>query len=129
MGLRTLVFFLALGTLSMATSEATAQSLADLWNAAKNWFSNDNGPQTKQSTTSHLTLLVTWFVHDQPPSSYQASFYSVQTCEDARNKILADEARLQAQIKANDQQRCNAVRMLLCPETPAPRVTAVCAEQ
>lgn len=44
-----------------------------------------------------IILLVTWLVNDQPPSSYQTEFNSMAACQRARDKVLAENARLAKQ--------------------------------
>jgi hypothetical protein len=44
-----------------------------------------------------VILLVTWLVNDQPPSSYQTEFNSMAACQRARDKVLAENARLEKQ--------------------------------
>jgi hypothetical protein len=74
-------------------------------------------------------LLVTWFVTGQPPSSYQATFTSAETCAAARAGVLAEGQRLKTEF---EQRAANApdvtLRRLASMERP-PMVTAVCALQ
>jgi hypothetical protein len=47
------------------------------------------------STTA--ILLVTWIVSGMAPSSYQTPFSTMATCEEAKNKILAEREKLVAE--------------------------------
>jgi hypothetical protein len=71
-----------------------------------------------------FVLLVTWIVSGQPPSSYQTIFNSAETCEAARNAVLADGQRLKAEYMAAAPQQLAAMWSLA-----APKVSAVCAAQ
>ena len=41
-------------------------------------------------------LLVTWLMHDQPPSNYQVTFSSFEACEAARLKVIDDRTAHEA---------------------------------
>ena len=52
--------------------------------------------------SSPAILLVTWLVYDQPPSSYQTTFDLTAACQQAREKVLAENARLSALQRQRD---------------------------
>jgi hypothetical protein len=68
-----------------------------------------------------FVLLVTWFVSNQPPSSYQTIFNSAEACEAARNAVLAEGRRI------NAEREGQPLGPVLALSTPT--VTAVCAAQ
>jgi len=68
-----------------------------------------------------FVLLVTWFVHSQPPSSYQTTFNSAEACEAARGAVLAEGRRLKEEIVQATGHKFFAAA--------APAVTAVCTAQ
>jgi hypothetical protein len=68
-------------------------------------------------------LLVTWFFYNQVPQSYQATFGSEQACQAARQQILTDARRLNADRDAQVQRNPNYNPI------PAPTVSAVCARR
>jgi hypothetical protein len=78
-------------------------------------------------------LLVTWLVHDQPPSTTQVSFNSMEACETARAQVIKDAERMR-QEKLERLTR-EAQQFGLPPEMPglsmqsAPSVSAVCVAQ
>lgn len=72
-------------------------------------------------------LLVTWLVHDQPPSNYQVTFSSSESCEAARLKVIDDAKRIR-QDKI-DQARALGGMMVMAQELAAPSVSAVCVPQ
>jgi hypothetical protein len=63
-----------------------------------------------------FVLLVTWFALHQPPHSYQTTFGSAETCNAARDAILADAVRLQREFYNGGV-------------VPAATVSAICAVQ
>jgi hypothetical protein len=73
-----------------------------------------------------VLLLVTWIVSGQPPSSYQATFDSMDSCVVARDKILADGAEIARQ---SQQPPAGLPANTLYNPGQPPRVTAVCAAQ
>jgi len=66
-------------------------------------------------------LLVTWFVVDQAPSSYQVRFGSSDACSQARIELQKEEARFQEDAKPE------TVDNMEVSKPPAPRLSAVCA--
>ena len=50
-----------------------------------------------------IILLVTWFYYNQPPQSTHTAFKTQQTCEVARQQILNDASRLEANRQAEIQ--------------------------
>jgi hypothetical protein len=56
-------------------------------------------------------LLVTWFVHGQQPSSYQASFTSAETCQAARTEVLKEAERLKQEIIAKSVSQARVVEV------------------
>jgi hypothetical protein len=76
-----------------------------------------------------FVLLVTWFVVNQPPASYQTEFSFLPACEDARASLLADAERLrveQTSREASEEMRPGVVRLTF---GVAPRVSAVCVRR
>ncbi len=78
-----------------------------------------------------ILLLVTWLVSGQPPSSYQTQFTSMEACQTARAKLLAENDRLREQ----ETQRTAAMQAwtqthggLYVPGVP-PSVSAICTER
>lgn len=74
-------------------------------------------------------LLVTWLVNDKPPSSYQTEFNSMAACQQARDKVLAENARLAKQ----EEEKTAAMEAwtrehggVHMPGVP-PSVSAICA--
>ena len=77
-----------------------------------------------------FVLLVTWLVSGQPPSSYQTTFNSAEACEAARNAVLTDGRRLEAEFEqkafvAAGGSKADAAALSM----QAPAVTVVCAAQ
>lgn len=74
-------------------------------------------------------LLVTWFIYDQPPVSYQVPFYSLERCEAAREALFREAARLallQDQRAAAEPVIPGSIRL----SGPIRRdVSAVCVQQ
>ena len=83
-------------------------------------------PLTGILQMSATVLLVTWMVFNQPPSSYQVEFSSMQACEAARDYILKD-----GQLLAAESQRKPAglAANAIYNPGPPPRVTAICAQK
>lgn len=75
-----------------------------------------------------VILLVTWFVHDQPPQSFQQEFSSIASCQSAKSALLQEEARLKAESKRQDEYLKNPGDIVSVKTIP-PSVTAVCVEQ
>lgn len=77
-------------------------------------------------------LLVTWIIHGQPPSSYQAQFTSAEKCAAARESVLADGRRIKNEY---EQHAIAAARAegespdLYLTGLPAPAVSAICTAQ
>jgi len=77
-------------------------------------------------------LLVTWFVHGQQPSSYQASFTSAETCEAAKAEVLKDAERLK---RETIEKSIAQARIVGIPDDMAiagarvPSVVASCVKQ
>jgi hypothetical protein len=76
-----------------------------------------------------VLLLVTCIVHGYPPSSYQASFMSLETCGIARAEVLKEAARLKAEQDAFIALLHRVMPYELHYPPPAPQVTAVCVVQ
>jgi hypothetical protein len=74
-------------------------------------------------------LLVTWLMHDQPPSNYQVAFSSLEACEAARLKVVNDAQRVrqdkidQALRSGLDQHMAARLGVV------SPSVSAVCVAQ
>jgi hypothetical protein len=77
-------------------------------------------------------LMVTWLISGQPPNSYHVTFFSAETCEAARDAVLADGRRVKDE---HDQVQINAAKAtgvdpaLFLASNRSPDVTAVCAAQ
>jgi hypothetical protein len=81
-------------------------------------------------TSKPVALLVTWFVYNQPPSSYQAKFDSAESCETARLKVNQEQQRLEAAaIAQNEALKAQWAGRGVVGPPDIPRVTAVCAAQ
>jgi hypothetical protein len=72
-------------------------------------------------------LLVTTSLYNQPPSSSQTRYESMEACEDARIKLMTDADNL--------RRKAQAAEVMLTPPsgaqsttapTPPPMVSAVC---
>lgn len=74
-----------------------------------------------------IILLVTWFYYNQPPQSTHTAFKTEQACEVARQQILNDASRLEANRQAEIQQ--DAQRGVISNPIPAPTVSAVCVHE
>lgn len=61
-------------------------------------------PYTNIESTTMIILLVTWFYYNQPPQSTHTAFKTEQACEVARQQILNDANRLEANRQAQIQQ-------------------------
>ncbi len=78
-------------------------------------------------------LLVTWLVHNQPPSNYQVPFTSMEVCEAARLQVIKDAERMRQEMLERLTQQ--GQQFSLPPELPgvtmqtAPTVSAVCVAQ
>jgi hypothetical protein len=70
-----------------------------------------------------VLLLVTWIVNGQPPSSYQATFNSMNACEIALSEVRAEAARIEIQ-EENYAKQIHAIAPIF-----GPVVAAVCATQ
>ena len=64
-------------------------------------------------------LLVTWLMHDQPPSNYQVAFNSLEACEAGRLKVINDAQRMR-QDKI-DQARALGGMMVMARELACAR--------
>ena len=73
-----------------------------------------------------IILLVTWFYYNQPPQSTHTAFKTEQACEVARQQILNDASRLEANRQAEIQQ--DAQRGVISNPI-APTVSVVCVHQ
>ena len=75
-------------------------------------------------------LMVTWFYYEQPPATSQTTFTSAKECGVAREAVLADQKRLQAQRDSIPlvQTLPNGGTVTNNP-LPAPTVSAVCVAQ
>jgi hypothetical protein len=71
-------------------------------------------------------LLVTWFMHDQPPSNYQVTFSSSEACETARLQVIKEAERVRQDIvrAAPDRELGRTLSAL-----HGPTVSAVCVTQ
>jgi hypothetical protein len=77
-----------------------------------------------------VVLLVTWFVYGQPPASYQTQFNSMQSCDDARLRIMNEQQRLAAEAAAkNEALKAEWAGRGVVGPPAIPTVTAVCAAQ
>jgi hypothetical protein len=76
-----------------------------------------------------LLLLVTWLVYDQPPSSYQVSFQSLEMCEAARDAVLMERERLKQEVEQRDAQRAREPGVIYAPPEIPPAVSAICVAQ
>lgn len=74
-------------------------------------------------------LLVTWLMHDQPPSNYQVTFSSPEACEAARLQVINDAQRIR-QDKIDQVLRSGLPAAVAALEgAAAPSVSAVCVAQ
>jgi hypothetical protein len=75
-------------------------------------------------------LLVTTSLYNEPASNSQTRFASMESCEDARTKLMTD-----AQILRDEAQTAEVMRALPSgaqptkAPTPLPMVSAVCAPE
>ncbi len=65
-------------------------------------------------------LLVTWFLLDQAPTSYQVRFGSGGACAQARVELQKEETRFKAESKSE------MVDNMEVSGPPAPRLSALC---
>lgn len=65
-------------------------------------------------------LLVTWFLVDQPPTSYQVRFGSSGACAQARFELKQEETRFKAEAKSEKAEDEDS------PVAAAPRLSALC---
>ncbi len=73
-----------------------------------------------------VLLLVTWFFAGQQPSSYQTPFTSMDSCQQARNAVLAEQQKLTAD-EANYTAQIKAKGVIQMPRSIY--VSAVCTAQ
>lgn len=82
-------------------------------------------------------LMVTWFYMGQAPSTTFTHFNSIEACLVARHFILRDATQLQydAKVEAGTQEihqnsgSGSRISITVNAQSPAPRVSAVCAPQ
>ncbi|MCW5737428.1 MAG: hypothetical protein KIS73_25105 [Enhydrobacter sp.] len=65
-------------------------------------------------------LIVTWFLLDQAPTSYQVRFGSSIACAQARTELQNEEKRFKAEAQPE------IVDNMEVPGPPAPRLSALC---
>jgi len=70
-------------------------------------------------------LLVTWFAHLQPPTSYQTVFDSARACGLARFAVLADAERMKSEVGTAPELAASNGSHLSGPAV-APRVSVIC---
>jgi len=99
--------------------------------SAGTWLAVDWGlAEAKRCALMTAMLLVTWFFFNQPPSSYQVPFDSVESCETARGKVLADAERLRAETPTVPVIRnLPGGGQAVTAPTPAPMLSAVCVRK
>ena len=72
-----------------------------------------------------FVLIVTWLAFNQPPSTTQTAFTSMARCEQARNRIIGQQASMRADIARQVEDARS--RGALYNPGPLPQVSAVCA--
>jgi len=76
----------------------------------------------------NAVLLVTWIIYGQPPSSYQTTFASMDTCQAARLAVLGEATRLNAE-QEKYAAGIRSQRGVVSFDPPPKQVTAVCVVQ
>jgi hypothetical protein len=71
-------------------------------------------------------LLVTWVVHGQPPSSYQTTFTSQETCEAARQQVLQSAFQMKQEMW---KEAGTSAPLQMNATVNYPHVSAVCSAQ
>lgn len=74
-----------------------------------------------------VVLLVTWFLGGQPPTSYTATFATMQACEAARAQLVAEEARFARQQEADNAALAAGGARFVGVYPRGPQLSAVCA--
>jgi hypothetical protein len=67
-------------------SKMTPTQIAEAQKLAREW--------KPEGTEKAFLLMVTWLMHDQPPSNSQVTFSSLEACEAARLKVVNDAQRV-----------------------------------
>jgi hypothetical protein len=73
-----------------------------------------------------FVLLVTMIFSNQPASNYQTTFHSRAACETARNALIAERDRVQAEAKNRAAQQFGGPGATV---SAGPQIIAVCVEQ
>ena len=74
-------------------------------------------------------LIVTWFVLNQPATTFQTQFSGQAECEAAASQIKAEADRFkQEQLKRDAENRAVPGAMYVAPGS-VPKVIAICAKQ
>lgn len=79
-------------------------------------------------------LLVTWLAHNQPPSTTQVTFTSVEACETARLQVIKDAERMRQEklerlVRESQGSGVSLADVRLSATLSAPSVSAVCVAQ
>jgi hypothetical protein len=72
-------------------------------------------------------MLTTSFYVNQPPSSFQKDFSSLDQCEAAKQSILIDAKRLADDVQRQNQPTVSTSGFTMMSNVVAPTVSVVCA--
>jgi hypothetical protein len=81
---------------------------------------------TSKQTEDTAYMLTTWFYVNQPPSSFQKDFSSLDQCEAAKQSILIDAKRLADEVQRQNHPTVSASGFTMMSNFVAPTVSVVC---